>query len=67
MNEHFHERLSVDYPDVEWRASVAASVASGYVSRAREWGLLTPKLQERKYALTPAGKRHLDQAATPSP
>jgi hypothetical protein len=65
-NEFFHRRLSADYPNVDWKTSVADSVASGYVSRAREWGLVAPKLQERKYVLTPAGERTVDRAATAS-
>ncbi|HEU4461235.1 MAG TPA: hypothetical protein VFR75_01455, partial [Solirubrobacterales bacterium] len=65
-NEYFLKRLSADYPDVTWKESVADSVASGYVSRAREWGLIALKLKERKYVLTPAGERALDQATEPS-
>lgn len=57
MNEYFRKRLTDDYADVEWKGSVAGSVASGYVSRARAWGLIEPKLKDSKYALTPAGEK----------
>lgn len=43
--------------------AVAESVASGYVSRARAWGLIEPKLVERKYALTSTGVRAVEQLA----
>lgn len=59
MNEYFRKRLDQDHSDTEWKTSVAESVASGYVSRARAWGLIEPKLKDGKYALTPAGDRAL--------
>lgn len=66
MNEYFRERLGDDYPDVEWKDSVADSVASGYVSRARAWGLIAPKLQDGEYTLIAAGERALSKLAAPS-
>jgi hypothetical protein len=57
MNEYFHKRLRDDYSAVEWKSSVADSVASGYVSRARAWGLVEPGLEDGKYVLTPAGEK----------
>ena len=64
MNEYFRKRLDDDHSDVEWKGSVAESVASGYVSRARAWGLIEPKLKEGKYALTPAGEKVLAKFST---
>lgn len=63
MNEYFRTRLSADYSHGEWKASVAESVASGYVSRARAWGLLEPKLHEGTYHLTASGQQVLDEFA----
>jgi hypothetical protein len=40
----------------EWTASTASSVAQGYVARAREWGLVEPKLVESRYWLTDTGR-----------
>ena len=48
-----------DFSDADWKGSVADSVASGYVSRARAWGLIEMKLAGGKYALTPAGEKTL--------
>jgi hypothetical protein len=39
----------------EWSATVANTNAAGYVARAREWGLLEPKLAEGRYILTALG------------
>ena len=61
MNEYFRKRLAADYSDIKWKGSVADSVASGYVSRARAWGLIEPKLRDRKYVLTPAGEKTLSK------
>ncbi len=41
---------------VDWTAATASSVAQGYVARAREWGLLEPKLQKGRYRLTGFGE-----------
>jgi Arc/MetJ-type ribon-helix-helix transcriptional regulator len=47
---HFSER----HP--EWTAATAGSVAQGYVARAREWGLLEPRLVDGRYWLTETGR-----------
>jgi hypothetical protein len=39
----------------DWRESVAATNAQGYVARAREWGLIAPKVVEGRYELTDFG------------
>jgi len=39
----------------DWRESVAATNAQGYVARAREWGLIAPKVVEGCYELTDFG------------
>ena len=65
MNEYFVKRLADDFSDAEWKDSVAESVASGYVSRARAWGLIEPKLVERKYALTSTGVRRSSSWRSP--
>lgn len=61
MSEYFRVRLNNDFSETEWKQSVADSVASGYVSRARAWGLLEPKLHDRAYLLTTAGQKALDE------
>jgi hypothetical protein len=45
----------------DWSDSVSATNAAGYVARAREWGLVEPRLVEGRYALTPFGKQLLDE------
>lgn len=40
----------------EWTAATAGSVAQGYVARAREWGLLEPRLVDGRYWLTEGGQ-----------
>lgn len=39
----------------DWRASVAATNAQGYLARAREWGLIAPKVMNGRYELTELG------------
>jgi hypothetical protein len=39
----------------DWRESVAATNAQGYVARGREWGLIAPKVVEGRYELTDFG------------
>ena len=39
----------------DWRDSVAATNAQGYVARAREWGLIAPKVVDGRYELTELG------------
>ncbi len=40
----------------EWTAATVSSVAQGYVARAREWGLLEPRLVDGRYWLTDTGR-----------
>lgn len=49
-----------DHPD--WSAATASSTAQGYVARAREWGLVEPRLADHRYRLTDFG-RSLHRAA----
>lgn len=60
LNEYFEKRLGADF-DGDWKASVAVSVASGYISRAREWALIEPKMKNGSYALTASGQDALDE------
>jgi hypothetical protein len=39
----------------DWRQSVAATNAQGYVARGREWGLIAPKVIDGRYELTELG------------
>jgi hypothetical protein len=50
----FHSQLRKDYAALQWKESVANSVAQGYLGRCREWGLVEPGRGE--YRLTPFGK-----------
>jgi len=43
-----------------WDARKAGNFATGYVARAREWGLLHPKLVNHQYQLTEFGRRLLE-------
>lgn len=61
MNAHALEALKADFPAVAWKQSVADSIASGYVSRARAWGLLEPKLVRGANRLTPIGADALER------
>jgi hypothetical protein len=61
INEYFHSRLTTHFSEVKWKGSVADSVASGYVSRARAWGLLEPKLYDGAYRSTAAGEKLLNE------
>lgn len=47
----------------DWRESVAATNAQGYVARAREWGLIAPKVVEGRYELTELGAEICEGAA----
>lgn len=64
MIEHFHESLATDFSHTTWKQSVSESVASGYVSRARAWALLEPKLHDRKYRLTALGQQMKNEIAS---
>jgi hypothetical protein len=43
----------------DWSPATSSSIAQGYVARAREWGLIEPRLQSGKYRLTEFGKNWL--------
>lgn len=45
-------------------AAVAGSLAQGYVARAREWGLVEPKLVDGRYWLTAFGRTLHQEIAT---
>jgi hypothetical protein len=47
------EAFRIARPD--WRESVAATTAQGYIARAREWGLIAPKVVDGRYELTEFG------------
>jgi hypothetical protein len=44
----------------DWRESVAATNAQGYVARGREWGLIAPKVVDGRYELTDFGVEILE-------
>lgn len=52
------ERLveSVARVGVDWSPQQANSYAAGYVARAREWGLVEPKMIDNMYSLTDFGE-----------
>jgi hypothetical protein len=64
MSSWVLERMRASFPDGEWKESVAASYAQGYVSRSRLWGLMEPKLIDSKYQLTDLGRRMLERYGT---
>jgi hypothetical protein len=45
----------------QWKENVVATNVSGYVARAREWGLVADKQIEGRYALTPFGRTILEE------
>jgi len=45
----------------DWTPTQASTIASGYVARAREWGLAEPKLQGGRYVLTEVGIMQLQK------
>lgn len=47
----------------DWSESVAATTAQGYVARAREWGLLEPRMVGGAYELTEFGADYEERAA----
>ena len=51
--EELTERFQSSHP--EWGAAKANTNAAGYVARAREWGLIEPKLVDGRYTLTEFG------------
>jgi hypothetical protein len=48
-----------------WTAATASSVTQGYVARAREWGLLEPRLVDGRYWLTQEGREIASEIAEP--
>ena len=52
--EQLVDRLAEEKPD--WTTSTVSSVAQGYVARAREWGLIEPRLDRNRYRLTEFGE-----------
>lgn len=46
-----------------WTAATVSSVAQGYVARAREWGLLEPRLRRGRYLLTDFGDKWQQELA----
>jgi hypothetical protein len=47
----------------EWSDTVANTTSSGFVARAREWGLIEPKLVDRRYVLTEFGEETCERSA----
>lgn len=52
---------SVARVDAAWSPQQANSYAAGYVARAREWGLVEPKMIDNSYSLTDFGKDALPE------
>lgn len=50
--------------DATWTPAMASSFAQGYVARAREWGLVEPKLDGGRYSLTPFGQQVLHSSSS---
>lgn len=48
----------------EWTEAMSNTNAAGYVARAREWGLVEPKLVEGRYALTKLGAQRHSEGRT---
>jgi hypothetical protein len=44
-----------------WTEVLSSTNAAGYIARGREWGLIEPKLIERRYRLTPTGERMIGE------
>ena len=42
----------------DWSPALSNTNAAGFVARAREWGLLEPKLVDSRYALTEFGETY---------
>jgi len=47
----------------KWSGAAAATNVAGYVSRAREWGLVEPKLSDGRYVLTELGRNGLEESS----
>jgi hypothetical protein len=58
LRESTREEMVTDFTSEQhtWKESAAATYAAGYLARAREWGLVAPKLVEGRYALTDFGR-----------
>lgn len=50
--------------DSAWTPAMASSFAQGYIARAREWGLVEPRLDGGRYALTPFGEQVLHSSSS---
>jgi hypothetical protein len=66
LAEHLERRLVSDFPSAEWKPSISESIASGYLSRGRAWGLVETGMVAGKYALTAAGEVVLPGLPAPS-
>jgi hypothetical protein len=53
------ERVAATWPD--WTENEVSTNASGYIARAREWGLLERKQVKGVYLLTPFGQELLEE------
>lgn len=62
--EPTRERLveNVACVDADWSPQQANGYAAGYVARAREWGLVEPKMIDNTYSLTDFGKGVLSES-----
>jgi hypothetical protein len=47
-----------------WTEAQSSTNAAGYVARGREWGLIEPKLIDRRYQLTSEGEKRVDALVT---
>lgn len=48
----------------EWTSAMANTTSSGYIARARAWGVVEPKMIEGRYALTDFGRSMLRERST---
>ncbi|MGO4534389.1 ribbon-helix-helix domain-containing protein [Leifsonia sp. 2MCAF36] len=46
-----------------WSRTTASSIAQGYIARAREWGLIEPKLVDGRYWLTARGRSQKERTS----
>ena len=51
-----HDHLKTAWPD--WNGSEVTTNSSGYIARAREWGLVEPKQTKSQYHLTAIGHQY---------
>lgn len=55
--KHLVEQMATAWP--AWKDSELSTNTAGYVARAREWGLLRPRLEQGRYLLTGFGHHYL--------